>query len=703
MNRNGSAAWRRWLVSRRSGGVATASTAALTLAAHLLLTCGMVPDARAEGGSRTVLNGSAPRPFYIFAHNPNTVHDAEVALQAGANALEPDITVAEPDTSNPSCGTGVLVSWDSSSPNRDGLCSDTRFVDWLVGVHNLAIQYPGLSLIAFDIKSRAADAGHGVVIRDAVRTYLNTGPVNVNVIFSVATEDDGGVFDDILGTLGPREGVQIDAEDDPGAVVNFFTGRGYFDDIGYGDGTAFQGPHLPRAIDRAAFLRASVGYPKVVTYVYTLDHITSMHSFIDSGVDGIIPDSFGVQASGDPSHITDLVNVVNEHPEIRVATRADNPFAPALQSYGLGVLTDGDLFSGTDANLTFTLQGCRGSATITIDAGEVLDPIYDSERMRDGNWDWMAIPSMNLGKLTSVTIFNDGTGDAPGWDFDDVRVSSAGWLGPDFGETIEYRHTAFHSLDGGDSITLPLTPNFPEPLPTIQCPPPIAVTNTPTQCSAPVTFSPTVSGLCPDVTAVSTPPSGSTFAVGTSTVSAYAQSASGPRSDACTFTVTVNDTENPVLTCPAPVVVDATSPQGVAVPFSVTAVDNCSVASLVSTPASASVFPIGTTTVNSDVQDPSGNHSSCSFTIHVKGAAEQIADLTTAIDNLATKQGIQNALLVKLNAALKNIDEKNSAAACGELQAFINLAEAQSGKAISTSDANSLIVAATQIRAVIGC
>ena len=617
MHSHGFTGWRHCSGLRGKFGVALSPAPLLTLAAHLLLTLGVVGAACAEGGSHTILNGSAPRPFYIFAHNPNTVHDAEVALQAGANALEPDVTIAEPDTANPSCGKDVLVDWDSSSPNRDGLCSDTRFVDWLKGVHTLAIQYPGLALIAFDIKSPAAKAQYGVAIRDAVRTYLNVDGVNINVIYSVGTQSDGGVFDNILSTLLPREGVQIDAEDDPGAVVNFFTARNYFDNIGYGDGTAFQGPNLPRSIDRAAFLRASVGYPKAVTYVYTLSHVTSMHSFIYSGVDGIIPDRFGVEASGDPAYITTLRNVVNEHPEIRVATRDDNPFAPALQSYGLETLTDSDVFSGTDANLTFTLLGCRGSATITVDAGEVLNPIYDSRRMRDGNRDWMAIPSMNLGKLTSVTIFNDGSGDAPGWDFDDIRVSSAGWLGPNFGNAREYRHSAFHSLDGGDTITLPLTPNFPEPLPTIKCPAPITVANTPGQCSAPVSFSPIVSGMCPDVTAVSSPPSGSVFQVGTSTVSSYAQSAAGPRSDACEFKVTVNDTEKPTISCLAPKL-ECTSPAGAAVAKLIDKVaDNCGVSSKTCTPAEGSTFPLGSDPFTCVATDGSSNSSSCSSKVTV--------------------------------------------------------------------------------------
>lgn len=51
----------------------------------------------ADGGRTALLNGSAPRPFHIVARNPNTVLDAEGALQAGANAPEHDVTVAEPD------------------------------------------------------------------------------------------------------------------------------------------------------------------------------------------------------------------------------------------------------------------------------------------------------------------------------------------------------------------------------------------------------------------------------------------------------------------------------------------------------------------------------------------------------------------------------------------------------------------------------
>ena len=409
---------------------------------------------------------------------------------------------------------------------------------------------------------------------------------------------------------------------------------------------------------------------------------------------------------------------MDQHPEIRRATREDNPFEPALQSYGLEVRTAGatlaEPFPGTDANITFKLIGCRGEATITVDTGNINDVPYDSRRMRDANLintpspagtDWVTIPSKNLGRVTKVTVTNDGTGDAPDWHFIDIRVSSAGWLGPDYGGGREYQGTYDQFLDGGTKVDLPLTPNFQEPPPTIECPAPITVVNAPGQCGAPVMFSPTVDGLCPDVSAKSTPDSGSTFPVGTTTVTSYALSASDQQhpSDPCTFTVTVHDTEAPVVTCPGPIVVDATGPAGAVVSYAPTVSDNCSVTGTTCVPASGSTFAVGDSTAACTAADAASNQSSCSFNVHVKGAAEQTSDLIAAVNNLATKSGTKNALLAKLTTALDKLQSNNTAAACGPLQSFINEANAQRGKDITASDADALIAAATQIRAVDGC
>lgn len=85
-------------------------------------------------------------------------------------------------------------------------------------------------------------------------------------------------------------------------------------------------------------------------------------------------------------------------------------------------------------------------------------------------------------------------------------------------------------------------------------------------------------------------------------------------------TITVIDATPPTITCPANIVVylplNSTATSN-AVNFSVSATDNCSGVGVVSTPASGSVFPMGTTTVNSTATDAAGNTASCSFTVTV--------------------------------------------------------------------------------------
>ena len=163
------------------------------------------------------------------------------------------------------------------------------------------------------------------------------------------------------------------------------------------------------------------------------------------------------------------------------------------------------------------------------------------------------------------------------------------------------------------------------------------------------------------------------------------------------------DTTPPQLTCPAPIVVDATGPSGAVVSYAPTASDNCSVTSVACTPPSGTTFAVGDSTVGCTASDTANNATSCSFTIHVKGPAEQTGDLITVVNGLATKSGIRNSLLAKLTAALARLQGGNPADACGPLHAFINEVNAQRGKSISASDADALVAAARQIMVVNGC
>ena len=92
----------------------------------------------------------------------------------------------------------------------------------------------------------------------------------------------------------------------------------------------------------------------------------------------------------------------------------------------------------------------------------------------------------------------------------------------------------------------------------------------------------------------------------------------------CTFKVTVNDTQPPTITCPANIAVAAASscPPATSrtVNFTVTATDNCPGVTVVCSPASGSIFPIGTTSVTCTATDASGNTATCSFTVTVFSA-----------------------------------------------------------------------------------
>lgn len=157
--------------------------------------------------------------------------------------------------------------------------------------------------------------------------------------------------------------------------------------------------------------------------------------------------------------------------------------------------------------------------------------------------------------------------------------------------------------------------------PAVTCPGNITQGNDANQCSAVVTFAATATDLCDGpVTPTCTPASGSAFPRGTTTVSCTATDAAGNQSSPCTFTVKVNDTQKPTITCPGNIShgTDPDQCQAV-VTFAPTTADNCDTGLVpVCNPASGSVFPKGTTTVSCTVTDTSGNQSlPCSFTVTV--------------------------------------------------------------------------------------
>jgi len=116
------------------------------------------------------------------------------------------------------------------------------------------------------------------------------------------------------------------------------------------------------------------------------------------------------------------------------------------------------------------------------------------------------------------------------------------------------------------------------------------------------------------------PLSGTVFALGTTTVHCTATDTHGNTSTGG-FNVTVvpaGDTTPPDLTVPANILTEATSPAGAAVSFSASANDNADGAiTPTCVPASGSMFPLGTTTVECSATDTHGNIGTASFHITV--------------------------------------------------------------------------------------
>jgi len=156
--------------------------------------------------------------------------------------------------------------------------------------------------------------------------------------------------------------------------------------------------------------------------------------------------------------------------------------------------------------------------------------------------------------------------------------------------------------------------------PQMFCPLVPAIPNDLHQCGAVVRYAlPTVTDTCSPITnLVCTPPPGSFFPVGTTTVNCTATDGAG-NSAQCSFAITIVDSELPLISCPSDIVVtNAHDAWTSVVIFQVSASDNCpGVGSVMATPVSGSSFAIGTNSVSCVVTDAAGNTASCSFNVTV--------------------------------------------------------------------------------------
>lgn len=185
------------------------------------------------------------------------------------------------------------------------------------------------------------------------------------------------------------------------------------------------------------------------------------------------------------------------------------------------------------------------------------------------------------------------------------------------------------------------------PAPAIVCPGNITVNNITNSCSATATYSATPSGTpAPTITysfsgattgSGNGTGSGSSFNTGVTTVTLTATNSCG--SDNCSFTVTVNDTQKPTITCPAPVTVSCTGEIPAPDISAVVATDNCpgvSVAFVDDVISSQTCANRYTVTRTYRATDNAGNSETCTQLITVNDQTAPVISCPSNITATAT-------------------------------------------------------------------
>ena len=206
------------------------------------------------------------RPFWIFAHNPDTVAITEKYIDMGVNALEPDIEYFSGKSGDPvSKGFYIAHQLDTSFLGQAGFSNFSNptlsFHDYLDQLSTyLSTKFPGgntqLSLVELDVKTEACNApGALTYIVNTIKTeILPQHPELYFLINAGAITDANALFtskaDDVLSGLPASHfGFSIDGEDHPDQVVTtLHTLLGNDANIGYGDGTAGAGERFGKTV-----------------------------------------------------------------------------------------------------------------------------------------------------------------------------------------------------------------------------------------------------------------------------------------------------------------------------------------------------------------------------------------------------------------------------------------------------------------------
>lgn len=347
------------------------------------------------------------RPFYVIGHNRNTLDEVDKSLEAGCNAIECDIQLNASGTDL--CVNHGRPQFDAPPPGvpaPPGISVANPLVPYLQGLR-ARLAKNKLALMLFDVKI-GKHPEFAAKLLSAIRTHLTEG-TDLPILITVARFDERGFFKNIMAGLGAREGLGIDEEDRPRMVSDFFQRHGV-SHHGFGDGISalVPGPNVRPSMEEAVYLKASKGHIKFV-YSWTLAKKSAMREQLAVGVDGMIVDD-----------VDAMLDVLKEKPfdgTVRLAKREDNPYVPTVPSYGLTIETGERDGAGTDAPISFTLHGDRGTVFKQVDA-------WTTRRFERGYTNFVTLMHVDVGTPQSLSVSHSDAGNGPDWFLDTVQVES---------------------------------------------------------------------------------------------------------------------------------------------------------------------------------------------------------------------------------------------------------------------------------------
>jgi hypothetical protein len=259
------------------------------------------PTLAADPGSKT--KSAVPRPFYLIAHNPNTIDLARAFIASGVNALEPDLRFVDKEirVHDQFSILGIRIRY----PLFDG--PGPTLSEYLRGLneHNISP-----SLIAWDLKPPFKLAWMHEAAKIIRRDYGTKHP-HTAMLFTVGSEDGLPELRAFASVLKANEAVGVDDFTSPAVAHSALDGLG--------KSYTYADRRRMKAIADAIAMRDS-GKSFTLVYAWLVNEANELQKFLDVGLDGVIVDLEAVPKLRERLQ-TDANKV-----KFRLAEPSDKPF-----------------------------------------------------------------------------------------------------------------------------------------------------------------------------------------------------------------------------------------------------------------------------------------------------------------------------------------------------------------------------------------